>query len=269
MSTQRQSFSWLFSSSPVLGATSITPDGSQFTAVLPEAFQLPQNATNVTLEVNAATIWYNTFNVTAENNQFRFQRVFPAIVQTIFIPPGLYSFDALNDELTAQLTAAGITNYRLVANQAQQRVYESFTSLPNGIVQTFWPEGTFYKLVGFNLNRNTVYPNSGPVAYPGDKTAAFNTIDYYLIHSSLVSRGIRTNGTYLQVIAQVPINAPPGSELLYEPQNPVVTPANELTGAVVSQVTTLLTDSNNNPVDTRGEAYTVGVVIRWSVPIYQ
>ena len=139
----------------------------------------------------------------------------------------------------------------------------------NGIVQTFWPEGTFYKIAGFNLNRNTVFPNVAPAAYAGDKTAAFNTIDYYLIHSSLVSRGIRTNGTFLQVIAQVPINAPPGSELLYEPQNPVVTPANELTGSVISQVTTLLTDSNNVPVDTRGEAYTVGVVIRWSVPVYQ
>ena len=269
MSTQRQSFSWLFSSSPALGATSITPDGSQFTALLPEAFQLPQNATNVTLEVNSATIWYNTFNVTEANNQFRFQRVFPAVIQTVFIPPGLYSFDALNNELTAQLTAGGITNYRLVANQPQQRVYESFTVQANGIVQTFWPEGTFYKIAGFNLNRNTVFPNVAPAAYAGDKTAAFNTIDYYLIHSSLVSRGIRTNGTFLQVIAQVPINAPPGSELLYEPQNPVVTPANELTGSVISQVTTLLTDSNNVPVDTRGEAYTVGVVIRWSVPVYQ
>jgi len=269
MSTQRQSFSWLFSSSPVLGATSISPDGSSFTAVLPEAFQLPQNATNVTVEVNSATIWFNEFNVTEANNQFQFQRVFPAIVQTIFIPPGLYSFDALAAQLYSQLSDAGITNYRLVASQPNQRVNESFTSLPNGIVQTFWPAGTFWDLVGFTLGRNTVFPNAGPAVYPGDRTARFNTIDYYLIHSSLVSRGIRTNGTYLQVIAQVPINAPPGSELLYEPQNPVVTPANELTGAVVSQVTTLLTDSNNNPVDTRGEAYTVGVVIRFSVPIYQ
>jgi hypothetical protein len=268
MSTQRQSFSWLFSSSPVLGASSISRDGSQFTAILPEAFQLPENATNVTVEVNSATIWYNTFNVTEANNQFKFQRVTPAVLQTVFIPPGLYSFDALAAELYSQLSNAGITNYRLVANQPSQRVYESFVVQANGIVRTEWPEGTFFDLVGFNQNRFTVYPNTVPVTYIGNRTARFNTVDYYLIHSSLVSRGIRTNGTFLQVIAQVPINAPPGAELLYEPQNPVVTPANELIGAIVSQVTTLLTDSNNNPVDTQGEAYTVGVVIRWSVPIY-
>lgn len=268
MSVQQQSFSWLFSSSPLLGATNISPDGSQFTATLQEDFRLPANAGNVTVEVNSASIWYNTFNLTEKNNQFQFQRVFPAIVQTIFIPPGLYSFDALNNELLAQLTAGGISNYRLVANQPKQRVYESFTPFPNGIVQTFWPEGTFYDLLGFNVNRNTVYPNSGPQAYIGDRTARFNQVDYYLIHSSLVSRGIRTNGTFLQTIAQVPITQPPGSELYYNPMNPVKTSARELEGAVVSQVTCLLTDSNNNPVNTQGEAFTVGVVIRWEIPLY-
>jgi hypothetical protein len=270
MSTQRQSFSWLFSSNPVLGATSISPDGSSFTAVLPEAFQLPQNATNVTVEVNSATIWYNTFNVTEKNNQFRWRNVGSgAGFFTLFIPPGLYSFDGLAAELYSQLSDGGNTTYRLVANQPNQRVYESFVPSQFGIIQTWWPEGTFYDILGFDLNRITTYPNVVPAAYAGNRTARFNTVDYYLLHSSLVSRGIRTNGTYLQVIAQVPINAPPGAELLYEPQNPVVTPANELIGAVVSQVTTLLTDSNNNPVDTQGEAYTVGVVIRWSVPVYQ
>lgn len=268
MSVQQQSFSWLFSSSPLLGATNISPDGSQFTAVLQEDFRLPVNAGNVTIEVNTATIWYNTFNITEKNNQFQFRRSGGPGILTILIPPGLYSFDVLNNQIQTQLNVIGVTNYRLVASQPNQRVYESFTVQANGIVETFWPEGTFYELVGFNLNRTTVFPNTVAAAYIGDRTARFNTTDYYLLHSSLVSRGIRTNGTFLQTIAQVPINQPPGSELYYNPMNPVKTSARELEGAVVSQVTCLLTDSQNQPVNTQGEAYTVGVVIRWEIPLY-
>lgn len=235
--------------------------------MLQEDFRLPANAGNVTVEVNTATVWYNTYNITSKNNEFQCLRVGgPAYV--LLIPPGLYSFDALNTELQSQLNVIGIQNYRLVANQPNQRVYESFTVQPNGLIQTFWGPGTFYELLGFDLGRATIYPNVAPAAYIGDRTARFNTVDYYLIHSSLVSRGIRTNGTFLQTIAQVPITQPPGSELYYNPMNPVKTSARELEGAVVSQVTCLLTDSNNNPVNTQGEAFTVGVVIRWEIPLY-
>lgn len=269
MAIQKQSFSWLFSSNPLLGATSKTPDGSQFTAILPEAFQLPQNASNIQICVNSATLWFNQWNLTEDNNQFKYVRQGFPVLQTLVIPPGLYSFDELSAQLYSQLSAINITNYRLVANQPNQRVYESFTTSATGIIRTEWPLGTFGDVCGFDVGRVTVFPNVAAAAYSGDKTAKFNAIDYFLVQSTLVSKGIRTNGKYLGVIAQVPINGPPGSELLYEPQNPVFTPASELAGNAVSQVTTLLTDSNNVPVNTRGENYTVGVVITWQVPIYQ
>jgi len=264
----RQEFSWLFSSSPLLGAQNVSSDGSTFTAQLQEPFSLPKNAFNVTVECSQATIWWNTFNVTELTNQFQFERVLnPGLPLVTYIPPGLYTFDQLDQQLTGQLLALGITNYRLIADQPTQRVLEQFTPSANEIISVNWNERSFRKLLGFD-NKTTVFANVTPETFRGENVARFNSTDYYLIHSSLVPRGIRLNGVFNQLLAQVPINAPPGSELLYQPQNPVATPANELIGNVLSQITFILTDSSNVPVNTQGESWTVTAVIRWIVPTY-
>lgn len=263
-----QQFSWLFSSNPLLGAQSISADGSTFTASLQEPFQLPSNAFNVTVEVSQATIWWNTFNVIEGKNFFRFVRANnPSIQLSTIIPPGLYSFDTLNQWLVNYLSTIGVTNYTWTADQPTQRVLQNFTPSPVGIFRTVWTADTIHELLGIDIGL-TNYPNVTQESIPGENTARFNTVDYYLIHSSLVSRGIRLNGVYNQLVAQVPIDQPPGSELLYFPQNPPQSPANELVGSVVSQVQFILTDSNNVPVNTRGEAYSVTVVIRWYIPTY-
>ena len=99
-----QSFSWLFSSNALLGAQNKSADGSTFTASLQEPFQIPPNAYSVSVEVNSATVWFNTFNVVAGANLLRFRRVTPATFTSIIIPPGLYSFDQLNAEIVRLLS---------------------------------------------------------------------------------------------------------------------------------------------------------------------
>lgn len=272
MSYQEQVYSWLFSSNPLLGAQALTPDGSTFTTFLQEPFTIPKNAFGIEVGCLQASVWYTQPNITEKNNRFEFSAVGfidPNLV--IIIPPGLYTFQALNDLLKQELLDNfGITNYNLVAVQTTQRVSEEFDATGGAqVTETRWPVGTFGDVLGFFPTRVTDNVPFGAGIYPGDKTARFNAIDFYLIQSSLVNRGIRSNGTFRSVVAQVPINDLPGAQIIYSPINPQWTAAPELgNGSTVTSVQTILADSNGQPVGTQGEAYTVTLMVKWKVPLY-
>ena len=270
MSYQEQVYSWLFSSNPLLGAQAVSPDGSTFTTFLQEPFSIPKNAFGIEVGCLQASVWYTQPNITEKNNRFEFLANGFAGPQVLFVPPGLYNFDELNELLKqALLDNYGITNYNLVAVQSTQRVTEQFfLTGGNELFETSWPLGTIGDVLGFFPTRVTNDALQGH-DYPGDKTARFNAIDFYLIQSSLVNRGIRSNSTYRSVIAQVPINDLPGAQIVYSPINPQWTAAPELgNGSSVTSVQTILADSNGQPVGTQGEAYTVTLMVKWKVPLY-
>ena len=272
MSWQEQIYSWLFSSSPNLGAQSISPDGSTFSTFLQEPFTLPKNAFGIEVAAVQASIWFTQPNITAENNRFDFEGTgIGGGPQSLFLPIGLYSFDSLNATLQQILfTSYGVSNYSLIAVQSTQRVSEQFTATAAPaprLYVTRWPVGTFYELLGFDLNRATAGgPSNG--TFPGDKTARFNAIDFFLIQSSIVNRGIRTNNTFQSVVCQVPITSPPGSLIVFQPVNLQWTAAPELLGSTVSTIQTSLLDSNGRAVNTQGEPYSVTMQVRWKVPLY-
>jgi hypothetical protein len=97
-----------------------------------------------------------------------------------------------------------------------------------------------------------------------DNVAALNQIDYFLIHSDLVSRGVRINNTYNQTIAQVLITATPGSQIVSTPFNPPHSQAPELIGAKRSRISFWLTDQSNNLVNTNNENWSARLVVRYS-----
>jgi hypothetical protein len=271
MSYQEQAYSWLFSSNPLLGAQAVSPDGSTFTTFLGEPFTLPKNAFGIEVACIQASVWFTQYNVTADNNRFEFLATGSPTPETLTIAPGLYTFDDLNNLLKQQLLDNyGIRNYNLVAVQSTQRVSEEFTDgAPDSqVYETRWPVGTFGDVLGFFPTRVTDNVSLTPNVYPGDKTARFNAIDFYLVQSSLVNRGIRSNGTFRSVVAQVPITDLPGSQIIYSPINPQWTAAPELNNGAVTSVQTILSDSNGRAVNTQGETYTVTLMVKWKVPLY-
>lgn len=272
MSYQEQVYSWLFSSNPLLGAQALSADGSTFSTFLQEPFSLPNNAFGVEVACIQASVWFTQPNITTKNNRFEFLATGSPNPETLFIPPGLYTFDELNSVLRQILSDNyGITNYTLVPVQSTQRVNEQFRIdyVNSEIYQTMWPVGTFGDILGFFPTRVSDNIALLPKTFPGDKTARFNQIDFYLIQSSLVNRGIRSNGTFRGVVAQIPINDLPGSQIVYSPINPQWTPAPELANSSsISSVQTILSDSNGNPVGTQGESYSVTLMVRWRVPLY-
>ena len=129
----------------------------------------------------------------------------------------------------------------------------------------FQPAGTPRELLGFDALQYGPYLGS-PLNTLAPNVAALNTVNYFLLASDLVQKGIRFNNRYNQVISQILINVAPGSQIVSTPFNPAKTDAQELAGAKRTNLRFRLTDERLRPVNTNGEYFTARVVIKYSIP---
>jgi hypothetical protein len=114
------------------------------------------------------------------------------------------------------------------------------------------------ELLGFDkvlyqVNPSTTTTLIGPI------TPTFNSFNYYLIQSNMVSNGLRINATYQNIIAKIRVTCSPNQQNIYDPMNPTVKLTPELAGDVRNQFTFTLLDSNLNYVDTKNEFWSATV----------
>ena len=263
--------SYIFSSDPAVGATNISADGSSFEILLEQPIVVPRNAKNCYITVQSATCWWNFFNVEFEvNDQIDVEYddgINPVINATITVEPGLYDLDHLSSELGREMLAAGLPQdlFVLVPDQASQKVVIQFNY--SGVQLDTTIARNFATLIGFDERLIPLVATTGVQFEKGDSVANFNVVEYILIHSDLVSRGIRINARYSNVIAQILIDKPIGSQLISTPQNPPAIAANELISEKRKNLRFWLTDQNDTLLNTRGELFSVRLVIHYSVPI--
>ena len=267
-----EEISLLVSSDPASGASNVSADGSSFEIQLEDGLQIPKDAINVNVAVEESTIWWVVPNVVTGVNDKMY--IFGDIegggtqLFTITLPQGLYDLSGLNNAILRELEIAGarVTTEPLILlspDEATQKVQIRF-NYPNVTIDFSQPD-TPREILGFD---SLVY---GPyVGAPQDvlapNIAGFNTINYFLITSDLVQRGIRRNNSYNQVISQVLIDVSPGSQIISKPFNPARTNAQELAGVKRTNLRFGLTDENNDPVNTAGEFWTARIVIHYLRP---
>ena len=187
----------------------------------------------------------------------------------ITIPQGLYDLSGLNQAIARELEMAGaqISPEPLIslsADDATQKVEMRF-NYANTTVD-FTQSNTFREILGFN---SAVYPlvETTPATILAPNLASFNQINYFLIHSDLVNSGIRFNNSYNQTISQVLITSPPGSQIVSTPFNPAKVNADELAGALRTNMRFWLTDDKNRLVNTNGETWGCRILITYLDPI--
>lgn len=267
---------FLASSNPANGATNIAEDGGRFTVFLQRPMEIPKHAINCWVTVDLSTVWFNTPNIVDnENNEIAVywnNSSDPPIGFTMEIPTGLYDLDHLNSEINRLLVGGGLEAgaIQLIPNTATGKVVLE--------VQEFYQvifDGLTYpmnELLGFNLQN---YPAgitgtivTDPIEYfNAPNVAKFNSLEYYLIHSDIsAGHGIRVNDEWLEVIQRVPINALPGSQIIYEPRNMQMIPSKNLIGREVNEINFWLTDDSNNIINTYGEYWSVSFQIHYVVP---
>jgi hypothetical protein len=264
--------SLLASSDPEAGAINRSADGSQFEIQLEDALRIPQKAVNITLDVEEATVWWSVPNIiTGENDKMYITAPDTLDVltpYTITIPQGLYDLTALNQAILRELENAGAKInptpvIGLSPDDATQKVELRFNYV--GIQVDFTQPDTPRVILGFNSQ--VIGPNVvAPQTYLADNTAAFNQVNYFLIHSDLTNKGIRFNNSYSQTVSQVLIDVPPGSQIVSKPFNPAKINSPELKGASRTNIRFWLTDDRNRPVNTNNEFFTCRVAIKFLIP---
>ena len=259
-----------FSSNPALGAANIQNNGSKFTVNLNNPIFIPVGAVDCTVDVVAASIWFVQPNISIAiaNNTFRFSSstTRPG-TYLITIPDGLYSIVSLNAALQRSFADLGFASNIMVlsGDLATQRVVITFTIA--GLQANFVPSGTIGPLIGFNARTSppTLLSVAGESDY-GDNPAAFNAIDSFIIATNLIAGdGIPVNNQAIGVIARIPVNDLPGSQIFYQPNVPVEVGADNMIGQTIQSVNFSLYDSNLNLVDTRGEYWSLTLHVHYKL----
>ena len=248
-----KSTSFFFSSDAANKAQNVSEDGSQFSVVLDTPISLPQGALSATLSVNQASIWNTSYNISASFGNNKITIVESGTPITLTIPDGLYSLNGLNSYFATQFVNLGQpTNLILVSgDEATQKTIITFLKAGDRI--DFTQPNSVRVLLGFNA-RVVISASAGFNEF-SDEPANFNRVNSYLIRSNLVSQGIPVNSIGQGIIAQVPITVPPGSQINYQPFNPIPVDASELVGMGKNTFTFTLVDQDLRPTPTAGETW--------------
>ena len=271
-----EEISMVISSDPAVGAINRSADGSYFEIQLQEALKMPKDCLNVSVSVEEASIWWVIPNIiTGKNDKIYITGFDKNDVLTnyiIVIPQGLYDLIGLNQAVLRELENQGakikdgtkdLPLLSLNADDATQRVELRFNY--TNVSVDFRYTDTFREILGFNSD---LYGNYAIVPFNlvAPNVAEFNSVNYFLLHSDLVNKGILFNNSYNQSISQVLIDVPAGSQITYKPFNPPRIQADELRGATRSLLRFWITDDKNRPVNTNQEYFTARIVIRFLKP---
>jgi len=271
----REEISLLVSSDPSNGATNISANGDSFEINLQDGIKIPRDAHAVQVSMEESTIWWTIPNIiTGTNDKFYIDapRASDSAITsyTVTIPQGLYDLSALNDAIQRELENAGAKTspdpvVNLLADTATQKV-EIRVNYANTDID-FTQADTFRDILGFN-SQNLTNGATAPFIHLADNAAAFNTVNSFLIHGDIVQRGVRLNNSYSQILGQVLIDVPPGSQIVSQPRNPPRVSADELAGQIKTRLRFFLTDQSNNSVNTAGEYWTARIVVSYSHPVW-
>jgi len=268
----KKKFTQFFSSDPSTGAVNVSLDGSSFTINLNHPLAIPQNALDVNLSVIQANVWNVSPNIAAQfnNNVFNFTHL--AVNYNIIIPDGLYSLSGLNSFLSTQFVNLGLPAnlITLSGDESTSRTILTFlnSSGPgNDTVVDFTVANSCREILGFDSNVVPTAPQAAGYNLFSDNTAAFNRVNSFVITSDIVSMGIPINSLGANVITSIPINVSPGSQITYEPQNPLSFSGMELAGNIKNTFSFQLRDQSLRLTPTAGELFSLVILFEYTIQI--
>jgi len=265
MSLVKKEISYYFNSATEAGAVKIGNLGNKFKISLDSPIHVPSSAKYATLHVPTASIWNNSPNISAEigNNKIYFS--YGGTSYVINIEDGLYGVVDIDTLCSAFFTNNGLPSnlFEISSNDSTQKITIAFNFAD--IIFDFTQPDSCRDVLGFNSQ--TFGPFPPPSIQPAPNVAAFNRVVSYFIRSTLLSGGIPQNQFSSGIIADIPINAPVGSLINYEPRHPINCDANELIGNPKQTFIFTLVDQLERDVSTLGEEFSLSVVIEYWVNV--
>lgn len=253
--------SMIFSSDPSQGARNTRLGGDYFEIKLEDGLYIPSDAKNVNLSVQEASVWWTVPNIlTGVNDKLYITQGAQPYILTI--PQGLYSLSKLELQINTQLLNVGASPdlIDLRANTSTNRSQIIFNQ--SNVSIDFTQPNTFREVLGFNSGVFGLYATI-PFTVESQNVANFNSVNYFLLHSNIVDKGIRFNNQFTQVISQVYIDVEPGSQIIHKPFNPATINADNLAASPRSSLKFWITDDKNRSINTNNEYWSLRVLIHY------
>lgn len=270
MSVYSVSNDFIISSDTKLNAQNVPADGSRTTISFNPAIEIPSTAINPILTVESSEMYFSFVNIGASQGNNLLYAEDTTLVQsyTITIPDGLYSLSELDSTVERLFANEGLKSaevlpaFEIHGDSATGEAIFVFNFLD---VKVEMKADSPVEVLGFPIG---VYPSTFPAPQApyyeyGPVPAQFNQLNSILINSSLVSEGIRLNDKYQGTIAKIQINAPPGGQILYNPNRPSIIHIDNLKGASINEATFSITSEDGTPLDTAGETWSCTIRLSW------
>ena len=260
-----KSSTYIFNSDTVAGAQNVSADGSMFQVTTASPITIPRDAIDCKIGVIQANIWNTSPNIAVafSNNLFKFTTtVAPAGTHTITIPDGLYSVAALTSYLSSQFVNLTYPSNLITIAGDDATGFSTVTFLTSGDSADFTIANTVRDILGFAAV--VITAPSANYTFFSTSQAQFNRVNSYIIASNIVANGIQVNSNPTGIIATVPIDAPPGSQIAYSPQNIAWFSGDEMIGSSKSNFMFMLQDQNLRATPTGGNTWSFTLVISYS-----
>lgn len=273
MAVFTKEFHFDVNSSASLGASNVNATGSQFEINMEQSVFLDKGGFEATISVQSATIWNTVKNISAAlgNNIIRIDDNFPANPLVVTIPDGNYSTSALSIAIEREYVDKGGTAGLVVlqedfATQKVLLVIDGSLAGAGGAQVDFsiLPDDSFRVLIGFDATLVPVAPATILTEILAPHTAAFNTVEYFLVHWD-GGQGFPTNRKFQQTIAKIPITARPGSQVVHAPVHPAKSEANGWIGQRRNHMSFWLTDQSGVTLMDTGETWSLRCVLEWKI----
>ena len=120
-------------------------------------------------------------------------------------------------------------------------------------------------VLGFNSRLSPATVSTTGISDNSDNIAKFNRINSYFIRSSMLENGMTINNYGGGLIGNVLITEKPGSQINYQPVNPITINAENLIGKSIRNISFDLLDDSFRNVDTNGELWSFTVSIKYKI----
>lgn len=268
----RRIIDFLVNSDPASGSTNLSTNQDQMDVVYSNPpYRIPRNAENVQVQLLEALIWNTSPNVKLDvNDKFYIADTNNGASPSgtaknydITIPPGLYDLTAVYLAIATELANQGAPSLliNMTPDNATGKVI--ITTLFTGIEVDFNITNSIRELLGWTAVSIGPELVIAPYAFTAPNQAEFNTINSYLVHSTIVDDGLYLNAGKSQIIGAVIIDVLPGSQITYTPFNPPITDASGLRNSSRTQYRYWITDGSNNPVSMGGEYWSLRLRITY------
>ena len=273
----------VITSTDPLSASFINANRSRWKFDYPGSITFPDNARDLTVEVPAAQVWYSSHLVRLGVNDLVTVGI-GGVSHVIQFPPGLWSVFDLNTKLqeliAVEFNTADHANKITLEGEAATgkiKVVFSIKGTTTGFVPlslTFPLTQSIGPLLGFPYSildpPILVVADNSTFSYPGGifislAQAKFDSVGSYLFCSSL-GNGLPVNSSRSGCLAQIPISASAGGQILFQPNVPTKIDMSGLVGKTLNTLEFFLLDQSGNELIFNQEINTFLICFRWLEP---